>query len=162
MIFILEGPDGAGKTTLAEQLAVSTGYNIVHRTKPNNEEEKQQMMAMYMDAMRKGTNAIFDRCWYSEMVYGAIMRDASYISDKQMRTLESLLANNGGLIIHCTDTIDRLWERCLKRGEDYITDCTTIGLIKMKFEYVMHSLPHAVPVVRYSISDQQRFYAKDL
>ena len=43
MIIIIEGPDGAGKTTLAEQISRQTKYPIIHRTKPKNEEEKNQI-----------------------------------------------------------------------------------------------------------------------
>ena len=40
MILIIEGPDGAGKTTLAEQISGQTGWPIEHRSKPETPEEK--------------------------------------------------------------------------------------------------------------------------
>ena len=39
MIIIIEGPDGSGKTTLANQLSKQTGYKIIHRVQPKSEEE---------------------------------------------------------------------------------------------------------------------------
>ena len=92
MIIIIEGPDGAGKTTLAEQISRQTKYPIIHRTKPKNEEEKKRMMGEYLQTIRSGKNMIFDRCWYSEMAYGPVMRDSSVISYPQMYELEEQLA----------------------------------------------------------------------
>ena len=44
MVIIIEGPDGAGKTTLAEQLSRQTGYTIVHMSQPKTEEEKENTL----------------------------------------------------------------------------------------------------------------------
>lgn len=148
MIIIIEGPDGSGKTTLAEMLSRQTGFPVVHRTQPKSEEEKAKMMDGYVDAIKKGKNIIFDRCWYSEMAYGPIMRDKSVISYPDMYELEQLLTKRGALIIYCTDKPETLWYRCSKRGEDYITDYDTFVSICKEFDKIM-SVPHRIPVVRY-------------
>lgn len=148
MIIIIEGPDGSGKTTLAETLSRQTGFPVVHRTQPKSEEEKAKMMDGYVDAIKKGKNIIFDRCWYSEMAYGPIMRDKSVISYPEMYELEQLLTKRGALIIYCIDKPETLWYRCSKRGEDYITDYDTFVSICKEFDKIM-SIPHRIPVVRY-------------
>jgi thymidylate kinase len=51
MIVIIEGPDGSGKTTLANQLSRQTGYKIIHRTRPKSEEEKAIMMDEYLQTI---------------------------------------------------------------------------------------------------------------
>lgn len=152
MIIIIEGPDGSGKTTLAEQLSKQTGYPVVHRTQPKSEEEKKQMMQSYIDTIKAGRNCIFDRCWYSEMVYGPIMRDASVISYPEMYVIERMLAKKGALIIHCTDEPDVLWQRATKRGEDYIRDYGIHVDICEAFEELF-SVPHLIPVVKYDYKD---------
>ena len=148
MIIIIEGPDGSGKTTLAGVLSRQTGFPMVHRTQPKSEEEKARMMQEYVATIKAGKNAIFDRCWYSEMVYGPIMRDKSVISYPEMYELEWLLTKRGALIIYCTDRPETLWYRCSKRGEDYITDYDTFVSICKEFDKIM-SVPHRIPVVRY-------------
>lgn len=152
MIIIIEGPDGSGKSTLATKLSNQTGYPVVHRSAPKSEEEKLQMMNMYKQAIKEGRNIIFDRCWYSEMVYGPVMRDATYISYLEMYELERLLSKQGALIIFCTDSPKVLWKRCQRRGEDYITDYDTHAAICKGYEDLM-SVPHFVPVVRYGYED---------
>lgn len=154
MMIIIVGPDGSGKSTLAKQLSAQTGYPIQHRSRPKDQAEKDAMMAMYRDLAVTGTDVILDRAWYCEMVYGDIMRDKSYISMDQMYELEDLLANNGGgIIIHCTDNVQNLWKRCTERGEEYIQDYETLANIKHRYDWLMHFVPHALPVVRYTINE---------
>lgn len=148
MIIIIEGPDGSGKTTLANQLSKQTGYKVIHRVQPKTDEEKQIMMCEYLQTIRSGKNMIFDRCWYSEMVYGQIMRDDSVISYPQMYELERLLTKNGAMIIYCTDSKPILWSRCLERGEEYITNRETFDKIWEGYKQLF-SCPHLVPVVEY-------------
>lgn len=154
MLIILTGPDGSGKSTLAKQLSAQTGYPIQHRSKPKDQAEKDAMMEMYRNLIETGANVILDRAWYCEMVYGDIMRDKSYISMGQMYELEYLVSSNGGgIVIHCTDETNKLWDRCMKRGEGYIQDYETLANIKDTYEWLMHFVPHTIPVVRYSINE---------
>lgn len=152
MIIIIEGPDGSGKTTLANKLSQQTGYPVVHRSAPKSEEEKAEMLAMYKQAIAESKDIIFDRCWYSEMVYGPVMRDKACMSYEDMYELEHDLAKVGALIIYCTDTPAKMWRRCGKRGEDYIQDYDTFMAIHKGYTKLMQ-LPHFVPVVRYAYKD---------
>lgn len=153
MIIMLEGPEAAGKSTLGSNLSLSTGWPLVHRDKPKTAADRIEMMAYYTYAVTSKENLIFDRCWYSEIVYGNIMRDKSYISYDQMYFLEEQLAKRGGgLIIHCTDRIDLLWGRCQVRGEDYIKDIDTLNNICDMYHHILHYMPHKIPVVRHELS----------
>lgn len=152
MIIIIEGPDGSGKTTLAEKLSRQTKYPILHRTQPKTEEEKKLMMGEYLQTIRSGKNMIFDRCWYSEMAYGPVMRDASVISYPEMYELEEQLAKWGAIIIYATGPKAALWQRCQKRGEDYVTSRDNFNTICENFDRIM-SVPHHIPVVRYEYKD---------
>lgn len=152
MIIIIEGPDGSGKTTLAEKLSKQTKYPIIHRSQPKTEEEKKLMMGEYLQTIRSGKNMIFDRCWYSEMAYGPVMRDDSVISYPEMYELEELLAKSGALIIYATGAKAALWQRCQKRGEDYITARDDFNAICDNFDKIMN-VPHHIPVVRYEYKD---------
>lgn len=154
MLIILTGPDGSGKSTLANKLAEQTGFEIEHRTKPKDDAEKLAMMEMYRETIISKRDVILDRAWYCEMVYGDIMRDKSYINVDQMYELEVLAARNGGgIIIHCTDETNKLWDRCMERGEEHIQDYETLASIKHMYEWLMHSVPHTLPVVRYTINE---------
>lgn len=153
MIILLEGPEAAGKSSLAERLAKENSMRYIHHKQPKTQFEKDTMFDMYKETILSEDNAIIDRAWYSEMVYGAVMRDKSYISELQMLELEHFVkVNSGGFIIHCTDGISQLWKRCNERGEDYVLDIETLAKLKVEFEVLMHDTRHLLPVVRYEIS----------
>lgn len=153
MIIILEGPDGSGKTTLANKLHQQTGYQLLHRTQPKNEEDKKRMMDEYIQVLKAGKNVIMDRSWYSEMVYGPVMRDASVITYPQMYELEKLATKYGAIVIHCTAPEATLWKRCLRRGEDYITKRETFHELFVGYNQLMYNVPHLIPVVTYEYED---------
>ena len=152
MIIIIEGADGSGKTTLAEQLSKQTKYPIIHKSNPKTEMEKLSQMGEYLQMVRSSKNFIFDRCWYSEMAYGPVFRDKSYISYPQMYELEAQLAKAGALIIYCTGPKAALWMRCQKRGEKFVTSRTDFETVWNNFEGIF-KVPHLVPVVRYEYKD---------
>lgn len=146
MKVIIVGPDGAGKTSLAKYFE-KQGFKYVKRDKPKNDREKQDMLNMYiMQANLKG-DYVYDRFAYCEAVYGPIMRDKSVITDEMLRFLEKDLQD--AIIIHATDTLDNLWNRCQLRGEDYIMDKETLGLIREKYYEVLSKA--SIPVIEYVI-----------
>jgi thymidylate kinase len=153
MIIILEGPDGSGKTTLAQQISRQTGYLLLHRSQPKSEEDKKRMMDEYIQVIKANKNCIMDRSWYSEMVYGPVMRDDSVITYPQMYELERMLSKNGALLIYCTAPESVLWKRCLRRGEDYITKHEDFSQICKGFDELMYDVPHYIPVMTYECKE---------
>jgi thymidylate kinase len=155
MIIIIEGPDGSGKSTLAETLSKQTSYPIIHRSKPENDEEKQAMLKMYVDTIRNNKNAIFDRCWYSELAYGPVMRDTSVLTYQQMYDLERMVAKVGGIVVYCADTRSAMWARAHRRGEDHIISRDSFNEICENYDGLF-SMPHLIPVTRYSLRADDR------
>ena len=154
MIIILEGPEAAGKSTLAKKLSEQSGFEIVSKSWPRGKAEQEAMLDMYREAAYGSANVIFDRCWYSEMVYGPIMRDKSYITYEHMNELEDILVrNSGAMLIHCTDNMRDLWKRFVERGDDYIKpDMGLLMKIAIQYDHLMHCVPHKIPVMRYELS----------
>lgn len=152
MVIIIEGPDGAGKTMLAEKISRQTGWPIEHRSKPETPEEKELMMGEYVQLAKSSRNIILDRCWYSEMVYGKVMRDQTYIDYPQMYELERLLTSHGAIVVYCTGHKAALWKRATRRGEDYITSRDDFTAICDEYDKLM-SCPHFIPVVKYEYKE---------
>lgn len=152
MIIILEGPDGSGKTTLANKIKDQTGYTLLHRSH-STDTGSTNLMDEYAQVIKSGKNCIMDRGWYSEMVYGPVMRGGSIISYPQMYELEKLLAKNGALVIYCTAPEQTLWKRCLRRGEDYVTKKEAFHEICSGFDVLMYEVPHIIPVLTYEYKD---------
>lgn len=152
MIYIIEGPDGSGKSYLARKLAKQLNLPMIHREKPETQEDKDNMMRSYIEVIKKGKSVVYDRAWYSEMVYGDVMRDASVISYPQMYELEKLLAKKGAMLIYCMGNPSKLWERAQERGEDYIKMAQEYLQICAGYDVLMN-VPHYIPVLKYEYKD---------
>ena len=153
MIYIIEGADGTGKTTLANYLSKATGFPIKHRSKPKNEEERQEMYKNYLEDIKSSKGVIWDRAFYSEMVYGPVMRDKSYIDKSQMIEFEILLAKHGAVIIFCDTCMDSSWDNMQNRGEDYIVAKCVHEDIVERYRELMLEENHLIPVLEYEINE---------
>lgn len=153
MIYIIDGPDGAGKSTLAQQIhAASPGSEIKHFGAPATPEEAENYWQVYMAALYNAQDhtIIFDRSWYSDMVYGPIMRNREEMTQMHKECLEHAVRSmGGGLVIYCTGVHRKLWSRCVQRGETYIPNADVHNDICKKYNDVMHSIK-LLPVVVYN------------
>jgi hypothetical protein len=78
MIYVLEGPDGVGKTTLAKEIAEQKDAQVLHLTyNANWNMRKYHDDAIYFAEMlnNDGINVVLDRWCPSEAIYGKIFRD---------------------------------------------------------------------------------------
>lgn len=77
MIYILEGPDGAGKTTLANIIAEQRKASVVHSYFDKSWDIKAHHMDMWKAAniINEWRDVVLDRWAPSEAVYGPIFRD---------------------------------------------------------------------------------------
>lgn len=157
MIYIIEGPDGAGKTTLVEQIRKSN-YNAVvkHFGAPQTPEEADNYYKVYAEAINAKSDdevLIFDRSWYSDMVYGPVMRGRLEMTQAHADMLSAMVvASGGGIVIYCTAPIKILWARCTRRGEAYITTREKLADIAKGYAEVMKNNVRFLPVVRYDTS----------
>lgn len=92
-LIIFEGPDGAGKTTLAKQVAHVIGAKYVHfNALPR---VTTGLARMYVEAMLPALlgyqHVVFDRSWLSEAPYGNAFRDgADRLGDISRSMLERI------------------------------------------------------------------------
>ena len=154
MIYIIEGPDGAGKTTLVEQIKKShMNAKVLHFGAPQTPEEADNYYKVYaeaINAMRDDEVLIFDRSWYSDMVYGPVMRNRHEMTQEHADMLSAMVvARGGGIIIYCTAPIKVLWARCQRRGETYLQNQAQLQAISVGYSKVMAENVRFLPVVRY-------------
>lgn len=153
MIYIIEGPDGAGKTTLARSIKyASPGSSILHFEAPLTDKEADDYWLKYLEAIQcvNGNTLIFDRSWYSDMVYGPVIRNRVEMTEVHKQCLEHAVRScGGGLVIYCTGVQRKLWTRCLQRGETFIKNADQHKAICNKYDEVMHSI-ELLPLVVYN------------
>lgn len=126
-IIILDGADGAGKTTLAKRLCDKAGPEAiyVHLGKPVKGQAWAEHRAALLSAIkleRQGKLVIIDRHFMSEAFYGQVYRNGSEYPFSA-RHVDRLLYRFGALRIICAPVVDYVVqthkELCQAREEMY-------------------------------------------
>lgn len=84
-VFILEGPDGSGKTTLAKEL--SKAYNIEYKHLTYYEDEKDMSIQFYDTIRRINTERngiVIDRFILSNIIYGIVFHNCKFVDGWKM------------------------------------------------------------------------------
>jgi DNA polymerase III delta prime subunit len=120
-VIILEGPDGAGKTTLADLLANYHGFVRWHTNKPSRNE---YVFKTYTDLLIKALNhdqpVVFDRLHLGETIYGPVMRGKDLLGPLGVRLINRVIVARDVKFVICLP--DKWLFRHIfnTRGDDYI------------------------------------------
>ena len=145
MFILVEGPDGAGKTTFAKERAEIMELPYYHFSYPKNEAEAAALFDTYLEFIQTHKDCIVDRMFPSTMIYGNILRNEAELSQAQHDRLLMELQTRNATVFYCTGPIGILWKRCQDRGEDYITSFEVYEDIYTEYESYMNCLAEIYP-----------------
>lgn len=118
MKIILEGPDGAGKSTIANKISTEFNLKVQHvsGSDPNN-------YNWYIETF-KNDNVVFDRHFLGELIYPTVFNRQQRITNKEFKKLlKYIKENNILLIIIMADKqtiLKRFTERKIKEDDRII------------------------------------------
>ena len=96
---IIEGPDGSGKTTLANELAGRLGVKVFHSGGPVT--TKSELIERIEDQLSQ-RNCIIDRCSvFSEPIYGLMLRGKSLLSEKDFTYYIKKMVIDDWRVVYC-------------------------------------------------------------
>jgi uracil-DNA glycosylase len=121
-VIILEGPDGGGKTTLANHLHDRYGYQVRKTNQPAAGEDLfHSYTSSLLEALRCWRPTVFDRHYLGECVYGPIMRGEDRLGEMGRTLIERLCAARGVPVVLVMPTWKQLIENWkAKKGADYL------------------------------------------
>ena len=91
MIVVLEGPDGAGKSTLAEYFKAKD-WQIVHNDKPQPGEDLfARFNEQLIEAVGSNKSTVFDRFYLSEPIYSEVMERECRLSQEDYNLFNTLI-----------------------------------------------------------------------
>ena len=157
MWLILEGVDGAGKTTLANTLKssiVDEPAVIHHLGPPESPDTAVAECVDGIDDVLLTTNLISDRHHWGCAVYGPIFRpgaDRDGYGDMGRagwRYVDMFVASRGGIVIYCYEPLETIRERLRDRGDDYIEEHHVTDILVRYGTIALESLCVAGTVTR--------------
>lgn len=113
MPIIIEGPDGAGKSTLAKALADKLDMNILKMTANGGQSVPEYLQKLACDGV------IIDRCWVSEQVYSDLFGREPRIDHDDAEALTELCEHMGIPIIVLLPQLHIVIGRLNERGDEY-------------------------------------------
>lgn len=131
MLIILEGVDGAGKSTLVQAIVeqIQKFYPDDTVASLHSSQLKGTVYEEYADRLAdytpgSGVHLVLDRWHVGERIYGPLYRDSSGYDSApgSFEWIELFLASKGARLWNVTQELDVLKERLAARGEDYLQD----------------------------------------
>lgn len=112
MLYVFEGCDGTGKTTLAKKLAPILDAEIIHCTAetPNDYNFFSEIISASISR-----NIIADRFCYGQFVYQN--EKERNLTQTQLFQLEAEMLNAGVKLIYVTAETSEIMDRLISRGE---------------------------------------------
>ena len=92
-VIILEGPDGGGKTTLANWLHNTHGYNIVKTGPPGPGDVTATYLNALTAAIERPDKTVLDRLHLGEAIYGPLLRGVDRMGPGGLAAIEWAIAN---------------------------------------------------------------------
>lgn len=143
MKIILEGVDGAGKTTLAKILANEYGLDVCHCTQHDPADYE-----FYKNTARK-ENVVWDRHTIGELVYPEIFNRKPKISPEDARLILYYARQEGAKVFVLTSDLVTLKKRLSTRGgeDQRILD----NLWKIDSEFRFYAENFHIPIINTQI-----------
>lgn len=127
MLIILEGPDCAGKSTLASRLARElelqfprNTVTLLHKGPPESHPLDEYEWPLFDYRPQRGQHIICDRWHWGESVYPALFNRPTLMDDGVRFHIELFLRSRGALMVH-VKAASRALEQCItRRGDDLV------------------------------------------
>ena len=158
MIIILEGPDGAGKSRLCDELRlVLSKDRLTHifRHGPYKDISSEDLCKIYFRSMSQALtyddHVILDRCWLSEPIYGAVYRKGANRVDRQrQRMLERCALSRGAVVIRAQPPLDVCITNFLSRKDlEYLDNTQQLTDVYDMYERLVVDKQTDLPVIHY-------------
>ena len=121
MLIIIEGVDGAGKSTLVEAIQDELpAAEMIHKGPIKRSPLIEYEASLEHYRVNSGRDIVCDRWHIGELVYGPLLRGESKLSPASLEHIELFLATRGALRTWVQTPLHVIQERISGRGEDLI------------------------------------------
>lgn len=142
MLIVLEGCDGAGKSTLIGDIERHLPPNMTdteHLGPPGGDPLTECLDAIKLYTPGTGRHLLVDRLHIGEAVYGPIFRTESLLEGVGLGIVNQRLTALGGLLVFVDVPLEELQRRVSNRGDDYVAP-KQLGEIRAGYHKIMSRL----------------------
>lgn len=154
MVVLLEGPDGTGKTTLAEQFK-TRDFEYWHFSRMEDVEATYKQIIKDLEiAKKEQRNIVIDRLFISNWVYQTVFKDGQIVSSETVKKVLSLIDS----IIFCyprnpksvAEYLKRFKKLKTERAEDY-SDMTEVLKLYNSYGDIFYRILDRNPSIKTSV-----------
>ena len=152
-VVILEGPDGAGKTTLYETQFKNLGFNLIHNGVFPSPPEAYSAYRDQQETIRKLDKVVLDRSHISQAIYGPIYRGERH-QKLQHKIVDGVFFQMEAVVVLCyTHLVYTNWAS--RPHKEYVKDETNFRKIMRAYDYKGITEYTDLPVVLYDYSNEE-------
>ncbi len=152
MLILLEGPDGAGKTTLATKLAFEEYAHHGPYTGATGEAIAAAMGGSLKPALL-GKDLVVDRCWVSDPIYSPVFRGhGSRICPEYRRMLDREALAADGVIVLCQPSFE-VCAKAFNSGREEMLD--NEAQLRTVYDLYRGPLDTCLPTVKYDYTQDK-------
>lgn len=148
-LFIVEGADGTGKTTLVNKL-VEQGMKLLP---PVSRDCNcyDDLFSSWVSMARGNGDWIMDRSIFTDIVYRYVL--GGWCISSNLATILRMLSKIDSTIVHCNN--EDCYERSITRGENFVTEEDTSLKIQQAYDFLMFVISNYtnIQVVQYDYND---------
>lgn len=138
MLVILEGPDGSGKTTLANTLCEEYNFNNITPVPREWPEQFGTAADLFRNLANDEKLYVMDRCFITEWIYRVVMYDKTpTINLEQIVKLLTYWSSNV-YYVFCFNK--NAYSNAINRGETYVATQSLHNEICKAYEFVYNTL----------------------
>ena len=146
MIVIIEGPDGAGKTTLAKQLMDKYNLSYHHEGPPPTDIHPLKYYSDVLENIAHKNNVVIDRFALGERVYGPPLRGEDRLGDYQWAEMNDHFRFWGVKQVLCLPPVDvchKAWKQSKKSElfddpKIFLETYARYGYFASRYEFIIY------------------------
>lgn len=155
-VTIFEGPDGGGKSTIAQEYA--TRHNAVYIHHGPYKQVGDGLARMFLESMLPALmgyqDVVLDRCWLSEPIYADAFREGNdRVGPERSRILDRIALRAGAVVVRCLPP----WESVKatfngRKDDEYLDDDSQLSRVYNQYDLGMGT---SLPVVCYDYTQHK-------
>lgn len=151
-MIIIEGLDGVGKSTVTEKL-ISMGFSHLHY---DYDKSTNDLMTKYISVIKNEniSRLVADRSFFSELVYGKVLRGGSRINEQQFIELLKLYSEIDTKVIYLTSDKNILLDRRQDDKRDLEMLSNYYDRLNQEYEKIMNETARYLPVLHIDTSQK--------